>query len=479
MRFAPLVTAGLLATSAVALPSQGLSCRSTIKTTTSKFITTLKKFVDQNVPEIKYFKDAKKHGKTWNMKDNFKPSGKPSKTHHHEPQWSHGVDNQKYIDWNTFKANGVNLGGWLVQEWSSDQTWWYEQVPESSDVPRDEWNLCMYLGDKCGPVLEERYASYYSTADIDKLASVGVNLLRIPTNYQAWIDVPWSALYHGNQLKYLKKIADYAIKKYNMHVIIDLHSLPGGTNGWDHGEAIGHYGWWQNKTNLELSLQVVQESLNFIQDSGHPNAYTLAIINEACDNGTAFGTGYTVTAEGTNWMITYLNAVLKLVKKTNSKIPIMLQDSFMGEAYWSPLIEAGANVVYKTLSSFHDAVLTQLFKVIDTHIYFFSLSDTYSKYVTYSICGSNGYYAGDGKFPVFIGEFSDEIEYNNTLADRKINFDTQRYAFAYYTSGSAFWSARQLGIQEVSGEGHRTDYWSYLGLIDAGVITNATTDSYC
>jgi hypothetical protein len=60
-----------------------------------------------------------------------------------------------------------------------------------------------------------------------------------------------------------------------------------------------------------------------------------------------------------------------------------------------------------------------------------------------------------------------------------MNFDTQRYAFAYYTSGSAFWSARQLGTENVSGEGTRTDYWYYLGLIDAGIITATTNASFC
>ena len=82
----------------------------------------------------------------------------------------------------------------------------------------------------CVP-LEERYATYIQKADSDVLANAGVNILRIPTTYAAWIELPGSALYSSNQTRYLKEISDYAIAKYNMHIIIDIHSLPGGVNG--------------------------------------------------------------------------------------------------------------------------------------------------------------------------------------------------------------------------------------------------------
>jgi hypothetical protein len=30
---------------------------------------------------------------------------------------------QNYVNWKTFEANGVNLGGWLVQESTIDTAW--------------------------------------------------------------------------------------------------------------------------------------------------------------------------------------------------------------------------------------------------------------------------------------------------------------------------------------------------------------------
>lgn len=73
-------------------------------------------------------------------------------------------------------------------------------------------------------MLEERYASFLNESTIDLLASVGVNCLRIPTTYAAWVKVPGSQLYTGNQVQFLSKISKYAIEKYNMHIIVGQYS---------------------------------------------------------------------------------------------------------------------------------------------------------------------------------------------------------------------------------------------------------------
>lgn len=114
------------------------------------------------------------------------------------------------------QANGVNLGGWLEKEKTHDPIWWNQYAPNATD----EWTFCKTLGSRCGPVLEARYASFLNHSTIDELASVGVNTLRIPTTYAAWVKVPGSQLYSGDQQAYLQDITDYAITKYNMHVIV-------------------------------------------------------------------------------------------------------------------------------------------------------------------------------------------------------------------------------------------------------------------
>ncbi|KAF7915137.1 hypothetical protein BELL_0042g00220 [Botrytis elliptica] len=401
--------------------------------------------------------NAAKHGSVWNYGSISCPEVALSiQRYLHDISWTKKSTN--YVDWTTYKASGVNFGAWLEQEQNYDPDWWNAYAPDAID----EWGFCETLGDKCGPVLEARYASWITTADIDKLAAQNINTLRIPTTYAAWIKFPGSKLYHGNQQAYLRNIALYAIQKYGMHVIIDLHSLPGGVNSLGIGEAFGHSGWYQNATNLEYSFQAIDAILSFIQNSGEPQGFTIAPINEASDNFSGFATASGLTANGTNWINTYINGVLTRIAKVNKKIPLMLQDCFLGEAFWSPFYAAGTNLV------------------IDSHIYFFAAAGIYSQYVAPAICGQAQYTAGDGKFPVFIGEWSLQTLYNNTLAGRKVIHDTQVYAYQKYVSGSAFWNVKMVNnTAAVDGEGITSDYWSWELLVDQGVITPTINGSYC
>ncbi|KAG9194438.1 hypothetical protein G6011_04473 [Alternaria panax] len=136
-----------------------------------------------------------------------------------------------YLNWKTFNANA----------------WWSQNCGTTTD----EWTCCAKLGSKCGSVLERRYATCITPADIDKLATAGVNVLRIPATYAAWAKVPRSNFYSGNQAQFFKNIASYVIAKHSMHIILDIHPLPGGVNGMGFGGGEGRFKWFNNATNLD------------------------------------------------------------------------------------------------------------------------------------------------------------------------------------------------------------------------------------
>ncbi|KAI1843442.1 hypothetical protein JX265_013324 [Neoarthrinium moseri] len=381
--------------------------------------------------------------------------------HSHKICWPKGVlPHQDFVDWTLFKANGANLGGWLEKEKTHDPIWW-NSLGDAAAATSDEWSLCEALGDACGSILEERYESFLNKSTIDALASVGVNTLRIPTTYTPWVVYPETKLYRGNQLHYLREITTYAIENYGMHIIIGLHSLPGGVNNLDIGEGFMHDAWFYNETLLEYSWQAIDSMLHFIQESGHMNAFTIAPINEASDDLSNFGSSAGLSDNATNWVIKYMDGVLERVEAVDKRIPVMLQDNFKGASFWAPLFDSSHNLV------------------IDSHVYYFAAAGTYSKYVSYAICGQASYLAEETKFPVFIGEWSLQVMYNNSLDYRKTMFDTQRYAWQKYVSGGTFWTAVSYSTSAVDGEGTQRDYWSYVDLINAGVITTATNSSYC
>ncbi|KAL4899080.1 glycoside hydrolase superfamily [Aspergillus multicolor] len=364
----------------------------------------------------------------------------------------------EFTDWTKFKANGVNLGGWLEQEKVFNQYWWDQYAPDAED----EWTFCETLGSDCGPVLEERYASFVTTADIDRLAAVGINTLRIPTTYAAWISVPGSQLYTGNQKEYLRKIAVYAIENYNMRVIVGLHSLPGGVNNLDIGEKVGNDGWFFNSTNLAYSYAAVEEILAFFVETGYPWAFTISHLNEASDNPTAFASPNTLTANGTAWIVRYTQGVLARIAKVDSRIPLMLQDCFLSEEHWSPYFATGTNIV------------------IDQHVYYFAASGVYSQWANGAICGQASVLPGDGKFPVFVGEWALQTLYSNSFDRRQELFETQRYAWTKYVAGGSFWNIKHNSSAVVDGQGTQKDYWSFENLLDAGIVRAPVANStYC
>ena len=365
-----------------------------------------------------------------------------------------------YVDWKTFKATGVNLGGWLVQESTIDTAFWTQY---SGGAP-DEWGMCANLGAQCGPVLERRYATWITPADIDKLAGSGVKILRIPTHYAAWVKVPGSQLYTGNQKSFLKNIASYAIAKYGMHIVLDIHSLPGGVNGMAFGEAEGHFGWFNNATALDYSYRAVDAAVKWIQnESGHPDSYSFEPINEPVDNRNIqfFGTPAALSDAGAQYTLQYIRGVISRVKAINPKIPVVFQGSFRPETYWSPFFPAGENLVF------------------DVHNYYFAGRPTNSNNLTIDICSDAKLSAGDGKFPTWVGEWSIQAVSNNRFVNRAKNVNTGLYAFDKYTHGSAYWTAKFTGTAPVDGEGTQADYWNFSKFIDLGIINPSSGAAYC
>jgi O-acetylhomoserine/O-acetylserine sulfhydrylase-like pyridoxal-dependent enzyme len=173
-----------------------------------------------------------------------------------------------------------------------------------------------------------------------------------------------------------------------MHVIIGLHSLPGGVNNLDIGEALFHDDWFYNATNLAYSYEAIDQILAYIINSPYPQAYTIAPLNEASDDLTKFGTAEGLSQRAANWVNRYHYGVLDRIAKVDRRIPMMIQDNFKGADYWAQYFEAGENIV------------------MDSHVYYFAAAGTYSGYLNPAVCGQAQYIANQTKFPNFIGEVS-------------------------------------------------------------------------
>jgi hypothetical protein len=373
-----------------------------------------------------------------------------------------------FKDWKTFKSNGVNLGGWLrtyrllyganstdnvhvVMEKGIDPAFFNDNGAASAE---DEDSFCEVLGAfKCGLLLEKRYRNYITTKDIDKFASYGVNLIRVPIGYWAFMSRQKGMHYHtGGQLLAFSRIAQYAISK-GMHVVVDLHGLPGGQNGLDNQGKTGQLEWWNNKANFDASIKMVKRATDWILLQPNSRQFTLGLINEPLPEILHFGQ----TDESFAYLNKYYNASLAVIRKKSATLPVMFSDGFSGEHVWEQWWSR-----------------TDLNIVWDTHIYFFQ-DKQYSYDAPYSACYLAKSYA-TAINPVFIGEWSIQAGTMNHIGDnqRKLFFQTQLQAYLGMLAGGAFWSAKHNGTNVVGDDGSKQPmYWSWEQLASEGIVPKA------
>lgn len=315
----------------------------------------------------------------------------------------------------------------------------------------DEDSFCEVLGDfKCGLLLEKRYSSYITKKDIDLYASYGVNLIRVPVGYWAFMLRQKGMHYHtGGQLLALSRISQYAISK-GMHVIIDLHGLPGGQNGLDNQGKTGQLTWWNNDKNFDDSIKMVNLATDWIKIQPNNNQFTLSLINEPLPALYYFGQ----TDASFEYLNKFYNASLATIRKKMKSLPVMLSDGFSGAQTWK-----------KWWSR------TDLNIVWDTHIYFFQ-DKAYTYDAPYSACYLTKSYS-TAINPVFIGEWSVQAGPMNNIADdsRKLLFRSQLQAYTGMLAGGAFWNAKHNSTLVVGDDGSQQYmYWSWEQLASEGIV---------
>ncbi|KAL2065911.1 hypothetical protein VTL71DRAFT_3581 [Oculimacula yallundae] len=358
----------------------------------------------------------------------------------------------QFTSWKTFKGNGVNLGGWLAIEKGIDPKFFNDN---GASAAVDEDSFCAVLGKiKCALLLEYRYATFFKTSDIDLYASYGVNVLRIPVSYWAFMPAVNGDHYHtGSQLFHMARIANYAISK-GMHIIVDLHGLPGGQNGLDNQGKTGDLNWWNNQTNFDYSMKTVDLATTWILKQPRPEQFTLGLINEPLKQGFYF---FGQTLDSVDYLNKYYTAAVSQIRKRTAKVPIMLSDGFAGPQIWEPVwANSNQNIV------------------IDTHIYFFS-QGTYAYDAPYDACYLAKSYQVSTN-PVFIGEWSIQASKFNSgdVPTRSLFYNSQLAAYLKFLAGGSFWNAKHFGDVIVGTDGtDQSNFWSWEKLAQQGVVVKA------
>ncbi len=147
------------------------------------------------------------------------------------------------------EIKGVNLGNWLVLEkWMSAAIW------EGTDA-EDEYYLAHSLPKE---VYEARIkmhrAEYISERDFARIKAMGMNTVRIPVPYFIYGDRPPFV----GCIEELDRAFSWA-EKYDLQVLIDLHTAPMSQNGFDNGGLSGVCKWAQLPEEVDFVLNLLEK----------------------------------------------------------------------------------------------------------------------------------------------------------------------------------------------------------------------------
>lgn len=160
------------------------------------------------------------------------------------------------------QVRGVNLGGWLVLEpwitpsifyqFLSTQKKYGDQAKDKTGM--DQYTFCKALGPEEGNrQLRIHWREWVKEEDIKKLASFGINSVRIPIG--DWMFKPYGP-YVGctdGATEELDRVLDLC-QKYGLSVLLDIHAQKGSQNGFDNSGQSARLEW----TSIASSLPIGQ-----------------------------------------------------------------------------------------------------------------------------------------------------------------------------------------------------------------------------
>jgi len=167
------------------------------------------------------------------------------------------------------KAFGVNLGGWLMLE-----RWMYEDWMVKVGGPNawDELRMSQRLGDRMVDVLNAHMDSWITEPDLDRIKSLGMNMLRVPIGYWPFLStrVTGEPYRNATQLDHLSNLMHWAWKR-GLYILLDLHGMPGSQNNDqssgrnDTRRTADNFVDFYSDQNQEYSRQVVTSAIQWLE----------------------------------------------------------------------------------------------------------------------------------------------------------------------------------------------------------------------
>ncbi len=163
---------------------------------------------------------------------------------------------------------GVNLGNWLVLE-----KWMDPSLFEGTDA-EDETELVHKLSKpECESLYQRHRSTFITEEDFKALKQMGVDAVRIPVPHFIFGDYPPFL----GCIDVLDRAFEWALA-YGLVILIDLHTIPGGQNGFDNSGLSGVCLWHTQPESQAFALSVLKRLALRYRD--HAALYGIEILNE-------------------------------------------------------------------------------------------------------------------------------------------------------------------------------------------------------
>ncbi|KII95444.1 glycoside hydrolase family 5 protein [Plicaturopsis crispa FD-325 SS-3] len=247
-------------------------------------------------------------------------------------------------DWGKDRVYGVNLGGLFVLEPFISPAL-FQKYPGTVD----EWTLseAMAADTASGGLnqLEDHYNTFITEKDIAEIAGAGLNWIRVPIPYwciETWEGEPFLA---KTSWKYILRLLGWA-RKYGLRVNLDLHTVPGSQNGYNHSGRLGLVNFLNGVmglANAERTLGYIRIITEFISQPEYANVVPMfGIVNEALLQtiGREQLSGFYLQAHG---MIRGITGIGE-----GHGPYISIHDGFMGTGSWANFLPGSDRIVLDT-----------------------------------------------------------------------------------------------------------------------------------
>ena len=120
------------------------------------------------------------------------------------------------------RLRGLNLGGWLLWE-----GWDFSKGTDISENKIDAGLTHLVGAQAVADFHQEIYDTFITEADIQRISELRFNSVRLPINYEILEDDSNPYVYKNSGWQLIDRALNWC-EKYNLYVILDLHSVPGG-----------------------------------------------------------------------------------------------------------------------------------------------------------------------------------------------------------------------------------------------------------